>query len=76
MILGQPLQNPLHPPSEIDSEPFTMAMERQQAKHKTRCQVWKEEVENLLIFVSPQMLNPDLISHMISVHSLVCSRRL
>ena len=49
MKLGDPPQNPL---PKIDGNPFTLLLEPQREKDKARCEAWKDEVQNLLIFVS------------------------
>jgi len=49
MKLGDPPQYPL---PEIDGNPFTLLLEPQREKDKARCEAWKDEVQNLLIFVS------------------------
>ena len=47
--MGDPTQYPL---PKIDGDPFVMLVESQMKKDKVRCEVWKDEVQNLLIFVS------------------------
>ena len=49
MRLGDPPQYPL---PKIDGDPFTLLLEPRIAKEKVRCEAWKDEVQNLLIFVS------------------------
>jgi len=49
MKLGDPPQIPL---PKIDGNPFTLLLEPQREKDKARCEAWKDEVQNLLIFVS------------------------
>jgi len=61
MKLGDPPQYPL---PEIDGNPFTLLLEPQREKDKARCEAWKDEVQNLLIFVSlasRTILKPDTI---------------
>jgi len=38
--------------SEIDKDPFTVLLETRKDKDNARCEAWKDEVQNLLIFVS------------------------
>ena len=47
--MGDPPQYPL---PKIDRDPFTLLLERRIVKEKARCDAWKDEVQNLLIFVS------------------------
>jgi len=47
--MGDPPKNPL---PKIDGDPFVMLLESQMKKEKVRCEAWKDEVQNLLIFVS------------------------
>jgi len=49
MKLSDPPQIPL---PKIDGNPFTLLLEPQREKDKARCEAWKDEVQNLLIFVS------------------------
>ena len=49
MRFGDPPQYPL---PKIDGNPFTLLLERRIVKDKARCEAWKDEVQNLLIFVS------------------------
>jgi len=49
MKLGDPPQYPL---PKIDGDPFTLLLEPRIEKEKVRCEAWKDEVQNLLIFVS------------------------
>jgi len=49
MKLGDPAQYPL---PKIDGDPFTLLLEPRIEKEKVRCEAWKDEVQNLLIFVS------------------------
>jgi len=49
MRLGDPPQCPL---PKIDGNPFTLLLEPQIVKDKSRCEAWRDEVQNLLIFVS------------------------
>ena len=49
MGLGDPPQYLL---PKIDGDPFVMLLESQTKKEKVRCEAWKDEVQNLLIFVS------------------------
>jgi len=49
MKLGDPPQIPL---PKIDGNPFTLLLEPQREEDKARCEAWKDEVQNLLIFVS------------------------
>ena len=49
MKMGDP---PKHPLPKIDGNPFTLLLERRIEKEKVRCEAWKDEVQNLLIFVS------------------------
>ena len=46
---SEPFQNPL---PKVDGDPFIPLLETQKAKDKARCDAWKDEVQNLLIFVS------------------------
>jgi len=46
--MGDPPKNPL---PKIDGNPFTLLLESQMEKEKMRCEAWKDEVQNLLIFV-------------------------
>jgi len=39
-------------PLKTDVDPFTPLLEIQKEKDKARCEAWKDEVQNLLIFVS------------------------
>jgi len=48
MKCGEPLQNRL---PEIDGNPFSLLLETRKERDKARCEAWKEEVQNLLIFV-------------------------
>ena len=47
--MGDPPQYPL---PKIDGDPFTLLLETRIEKEKVRCEAWKDEVQNLLIFVS------------------------
>jgi len=38
--------------SKTDKDPFTLLLETRKEKDKARCDAWKDEVQNLLIFVS------------------------
>jgi len=49
MRFGDP---PQHPLPKIDDDPFILLLESQMKKDSARCQAWKDEVNNLLIFVS------------------------
>ena len=49
MKMGDPPKNTL---PKIDGNPFTLLLESQMEKEKVRCEAWKDEVQNLLIFVS------------------------
>ena len=49
MKLGDPPQIPL---PKIDGNTFTLLLEPRIEKEKVRCEAWKDEVQNLLIFVS------------------------
>jgi len=49
MKMGDPPKNPL---PKIGGNPFTLLLESQMEKEKVRCEAWKDEVQNLLIFVS------------------------
>jgi len=49
MKLSDPPQYPL---PKIDGDPFAMLLESQMKKENVRCEAWKDEVQNLLIFVS------------------------
>jgi len=49
MKLGDPPRCPL---PDIDGNPFTLLLESQVKKDSARCEAWKDEVNNLLIFVS------------------------
>jgi len=49
MRMGDPLRYPL---PKIDGDPFVMLLESRMMKDKVRCDAWKDEVQNLLIFVS------------------------
>jgi len=49
MRMGDPLEYPL---PQIDGNPFTLLLEPRIEKDKARCEAWKDEVQNLLIFVS------------------------
>ena len=46
--MGDPPECPL---PKIDGNPFTLLLESQMEKEKMRCEAWKDEVQNLLIFV-------------------------
>jgi len=48
MRVGDPPQYPL---PKIDGNPFTLLLEPRMEKEKVRCEAWKDEVQNLLIFV-------------------------
>ena len=47
--MGDP---PVYPLPKIDGNPFTLLLEPRIEKDKARCEAWKDEVQNLLIFVS------------------------
>ena len=47
--MGDPPECPL---PKIDGNPFTLLLESQMEMEKVRCEAWKDEVQNLLIFVS------------------------
>jgi len=47
--MGDPPECPL---PKIDGNPFTLLLGSQMEKEKVRCEAWKDEVQNLLIFVS------------------------
>ena len=47
--MGDPPKNPL---PKIGGNQFTLLLESQMEKDKVRCEAWKDEVQNLLIFVS------------------------
>jgi len=49
MKLGDP---PKYPLPKLDGDPFVVLLESQVKKDKVRCDAWKDEVQNLLIFVS------------------------
>jgi len=49
MTLGDPPQYPL---PKIDGNPFTLLLESRVKNDIARCEAWKDEVNNLLIFVS------------------------
>jgi len=49
MKMGDPPECPL---PKIDGNPFTLLLGSQMEKEKVRCEAWKDEVQNLLIFVS------------------------
>ena len=49
MKLGEPFQHPL---PKIDGDPFAQLLESRRKKDSARCDAWKDEVNNLLIFVS------------------------
>jgi len=47
--MSERLQTPL---PKTDDDPFIPLLETQKEKDKARCEAWKDEVQNLLIFVS------------------------
>jgi len=47
--MGDPPKNPL---PKIDRNAFTLLLAPRIEKEKVRCEAWKDEVQNLLIFVS------------------------
>ena len=49
MKMGDPPECPL---PKIEGNPFTLLLEPRIEKEKVRCEAWKDEVQNLLIFVS------------------------
>jgi len=46
---GDPYKHPL---PERNEDPWALLMKPLMAKDKARCEAWKDEVQNLLIFVS------------------------
>jgi len=51
--MNEPFQNPL---PKVDRDPFIPLLETQKAKDKARCDPWKDKVQNLLIFVSLDLI--------------------
>jgi len=49
MRMGDP---PKYPLPKIDGDPFVLLLESQLKRDSGRCEAWKDEVNNLLIFVS------------------------
>jgi len=49
MGMGDP---PKYPLPKIDGDPFVLLLESQLKRDSGRCEAWKDEVNNLLIFVS------------------------
>jgi len=47
-----PSENVRNSHSKIDKDPFILLLETLKEKDKARCDAWKDEVQNLLIFVS------------------------